>query len=153
VNLLDDLANFLRRNFAGSNPAAAADTLISQAAPPPDPASSPAAAMAAAQVGARPLNADEKPTPLAPAATNAVRPPNGGLTPEFAMRTGLNMMAGSGPPAAPPMTPTPVAPAHTAQPAADLVQAVFPQDQRPALNDRQRQLLRMFPGFGGYGSR
>ena len=141
MSFFNDLTSWLQRNFAGSNPTAAANTLINQAAPPPDPAYSPAAAMAAGQPGARPLAPGEKPGSLTPTAMQTPTPDMAGRWRADAVSTtGFDLMAAGQPQAAAfaPLAPSPI---HTPDAAPNMLQSVFPM-QPPAapLAGQQRRL-------------
>lgn len=149
--LFDDLANFLRRNFTGSDPSAAATTLINQANIPALPdGRSPASQMAAQQVGARALIPGETVSTVRDVPTAGIRPPNGGLTPERATEDGLRMMAAGQPPVAPPPAPAAVAPQHRPEQLGSIVNAVFPGGMQPggAFNEHQKRLMQ-FLGLPG----
>ena len=147
---LDDLSAWLRRNFAGNDPASAARTLTDQATQPPPPpdGSSPASALAAAMTGARPLRHGEQPASLKP--TPVQRPgvagSGGAFTPEWAAQAGLRMAAAGASPAPP--APLLAPQVHTPQQVPSLVESVFPEQPAP-LTDQQRRLLQRFPSMLG----
>ena len=128
--LFDDFLTWMQRNFSGSKPASAANTITQAALPPPD-GLSPAARMAAGMTGSRPLNPGETPTPLPPAPDATARRNSNPFTPEWAQKTGLGMIA-AGEPRAIPTAPVNT-PVHAPEPnAPGLVQSVFPTSPAPA---------------------
>lgn len=133
MTFLDDLTSWLQRNFTGGNPTAAANTLINQAAPPPDPAYSPAAAMAAGQTGARPLAAGEKPGSLTPTPIQTVPlDMTGRQRADAVSKTGLDLMAAGQPQAGAAFAPIAPSPVHAPDAMPNMLQSVFPVQQPPA---------------------
>lgn len=142
MTFLDDLTSWLQRNFTGSNPTAAANTLINQAAPPPDPAYSPAAAVAAGQTGTRPLTPGEKPGSLTPTPIQTAPLDMAGRQRADAVsKTGFDLMAAGQPQAAAlaPLAPSPV---HTPDATPNMLQSVFPMQPPAAPLAGQRRRLR-----------
>lgn len=152
MSFFDDLTSWLQRNFAGSNPTAAANTLINQAAPPPDPAYSPAAAMAAGQPGARPLAPGETPGSLTPTPIQTPPPDMAGRQRADAVsKMGFDLMAAGQPQAAAfaPIAPSPVV--HTPDATPNMLQSVFPVQPPAAPLARQQRRLRPGSSWGSNG--